>query len=157
MSLYKGTSLIAGAVTLQKIYDAIHPVNEVVIGFTAPVVPEGVTATWTLDNTYNGKALWVDNAQTAGTELAGSLPNITGSETVTWTSLYSRGFGGAFDGSGTRASDKKAPEEGTSAYYWSQINTTFDASRSNSVYAASAGANVVRPTSVVVHVYKRTA
>lgn len=134
---------------LQTFYDAVHPINELVIGFAEPTVPAGVTATWTLQSAYDGKALWIDSTGTAGEELNGSLPNIKGKYQA--YVAYCAGEGATIiKNGGTDCKKFTATETGT--WY-----LDFDASRSNSIYSASAGANVVRPTSVIVKVWKRTA
>jgi len=73
-----------GGVTLQQVYDLIHPVNEIVFGFQEPSTA-GVTATWTdISETYQGRYFKVDSTKAVGTSEAEELPthehNIVSSE-----------------------------------------------------------------------------
>jgi len=153
----------AVATMMQTFYDALYPVGSKQICFNEPVVPSGVTATWTVDTTYDGKALWIDSTKTFGTSLNGSLPKITGdynpvvygfnaecvyAVSCNWAS-------GAFYLSPNQFPTNNVCASQTGTRVNPQYNTAFDAARCNSVYGASAGANVVRPTSVTVKVYVR--
>lgn len=114
-----------------------------------PYPTSPATCTWELDSTYDNKAMWIASGTAIGTSLSGSLPNITGTA-GNWVlgNFYSSG---AFYSNGNQDLSKYG---GSGTYTYNGIG--FQASRSNSVYSASAGASVVRPTSVVVHIYKRT-
>lgn len=64
----------AGGMTAQMVYDIVYPTGYEYLGFSAPVVPDGVTATWTEDTTYNGRYLKIDSDQSAKTLETEQIP-----------------------------------------------------------------------------------
>lgn len=108
------------------------------------------TCEWTLVTSYDGKALWVDSTKDGGTILAGSLPNINGNlgsvmvdqNLSTSGALYYSGTPRVRDWSGADGNGIRS--------------VGFQASRSNSIYSASAGASIVRPTSITIKIFERT-
>lgn len=131
----------------KELLDSLYPIGSHFICLSANDLPK--VGQWALDDSYNGKALWVDNTQTPGTALSGSLPNITG------TCGYWVKGGDSSSGAMYNIDNGEINKYGsTGVYPYSSVG--FQASRSNSVYSASAGTNVVRPTSITVQVYVRT-
>ena len=78
-----------------------------------------------------------------GNDVSGSLPNISG----TFAALLNSAPTGAFYSRSTSGGGYDNDD-------W-HYNAGFEASRSNSVYSAAAGTDVVRPTSVGVSMWKR--
>ena len=104
----------------------------------------------------SGYSLWTTTGNRAGDILSASLPNIKG--TVTDADRWYNQVTGT--GAFKQVADSSTPNGGyTGVDPLSRTKSVvdFDASRSNSVYSASAGANVVRPNSYTVKIFKRTA
>ncbi|GEM_PF-4638946 len=143
-------------------FDREHPVNSTYI--QTPGCPDPntafnddfITSTWQKDTIYDNKALWVDSTKTAGTSIAGGLPNITGAVFARNVNLYygfiSNSSGaiqdGAFytQGDGVFTQMIKYGENAASG------PTRFDASKSNNTYGKT---TIVRPESFSVVVWKR--
>ena len=144
---------------LQDIYDMIYPVGSTFISPTKPTTPSGITCTWEADTSYNGRAIWIDSTQTGGTQLVGSLPDIEGSAYTNETSLGIFVVANAGASGAISVTRKSLPlgVQAQSSIGDRVAQMDFKASNSNSVYSASAGTNVVRPTSVTMTVWKRTA
>lgn len=71
--LKKAISFISQQI-MQQVYDGMHPVNDIQIGFQKPAVPSGVTATWTdVSASYNGRYFKVSSSDAAGTAKAESI------------------------------------------------------------------------------------
>ena len=133
------------------VFDSMFPVGSLYIALS-DIHPtygtwEDVTAT------YEGRSLWCSSSNVAGTQLNGSLPNIQGTlspvmldDSSSWISNGAFYFGGM---------PRQRSWSGTNG---DSIRTIgFQASNSNSIYNAAAGASVVRPTCITVKIYKRTA
>lgn len=136
-------------------FDARYKVGSHQICFSEDDLPQPIspaTCTWEIDSSVDSKALWADSTQTMGTILAGSLPKIEGA-CGTFVIDASSGWsctGAFYDGGAPRVRSWS----GTTGNEMRKMG--FKAERSNSIYNATAGANVVRPTSTVIHVYKRS-
>lgn len=136
-------------------FDARYKVGSHKMVFSTDDLPQPVapaSCTWKVDTSYNNRSPWIASGVTAGTLYDGSLPNIYGNlngnlidDGGSW------GASGAFYTNGVSRSRSWEGASGIACY-----NFGFAAGNSNSIYKASAGGNIVRPTSVVVHIYKRT-
>lgn len=134
-------------------FDCLYPLNFLQIalnedGLPKPLFPASVE--WTLTTTYDNKSLWVDSTKEGGSILAGSLPNIYGN-IGSFMIDQNRSTSGALYYSGTPRSRDWSGASGDGVR-----SLGFKASNSNSIYGASAGANIVRPTSITIKIYKRT-
>ena len=115
-----------------------------------PVAP--ASATWQIVTSFDSKAPWVASGSTLGSSLDGSLPKIEGKVgSVMVDSSSTVYFNGCFYDNGVPRSRSWSGTSGNDVRSFG-----FKAQNSNSIYSASAGANVVRPTSFVVHIYQRT-
>lgn len=150
------------AVVYQEMFNMTHPINSVWIQYTANDNPNTLfnvngkySSTWEdITSTYNGKSLWFDSSNNAGTSLTGSLPKIEGEFSTyrfgqPWNSAIKTG---AFSDSGSTYDNAWAANYDSALR---SIRLNFKASNSNSVYSATAGTNVVRPTSTTVKMWKR--
>jgi hypothetical protein len=124
---------------------SVYPVGSLYIGVTETCPIASLFGTW--EKVSEGRVLQgVSGSQEAGTTLEAGLPNITGtlnmgnntglgSATGAFDVSKAGRFSGAADGSGYK-------------------NSSFDASRSNSIYGNS---DTVQPPAYLVNIWKRTA
>ena len=133
----------------KELWDLIYPVGSVYISMSEDPNSKFTGTTWTQ---ITDCTLWA-TASGGGEELSGSLPNIQGFvNSVMVDSSSSVGFSGAFYNGGTPRSRSWSGTSGSDVRSFG-----FKASNSNSTYGAAAGANVVRPTSIAVMMWQRTA
>ncbi len=151
----KVNDALSGVIT----FDSIYPVGSVYISTTnydsLPAIFTSGGRTWT--KIGSGACLWgATSSSDMGSSINGSLPNITGT------------FSGAGQTSGSVTDNNRTKRTG--AFYVAKarggVKITnsdefddlmgFEASRSNSIYSATAGTNVVRPTSIGVTFWQRT-
>ena len=133
----------------KELWDLIYPVGSVYISMSEDPNSKFTGTTWAQ---ITDCTLWA-TASGGGEELAGSLPNIQGYvNSVMVDSSSSVGFSGAFYNGGTPRSRSWSGTGGNDVRAFG-----FKASNSNSIYNATAGANVVRPTSIAVMMWQRTA
>lgn len=133
------------------VFDAIMPVGFLYISLDGNHPTYG---TWQdVSATYNYRSFWVLSTVAAGTQLNGSLPNITGQ-----INSLLIDDGGDYSQSGALYQNGIPRTRSWSGSDGSAVRAiAFQASRSNSIYSGAAGSNIVRPTCVTVHVFKRTA
>ena len=126
----------------------IYPVGSIYIG-TQDVCPLSTLISgsdWTLVSAR--KALWTSDGTNANTTITAGLPNITGTVAASWSN--DTNTTGAFKSEGNDPYSSMGGDSGWNNSSWS----SFDASRSNSIYGNSA---TVQPPAYVVNVWRRTA
>jgi hypothetical protein len=161
----KPTPADIGAVTLQQAFNAAHPVGDVYIQYPSCAEPatlynvNGITSTWqnvsaSYANYYprvEGDRGWYGSFQGDG------LPNLTGQAGMVNNTVGlifdTYNGGGRADGVFFKGDSKPGYPELTESNIVTR-NLSFDASRSNGIYGA---ATYVRPATVVVRIWKRTA
>lgn len=142
----KVNNALAGLISFNDIY----PVGSIYISLKSSI-PSSFKGTW--QKLATGRALWnAESDSQLGGEIAGSLPNITGSFTALLQRNKDISASGAFTYTVASISEKGDRDDASETPTYS-----FTASRSNSVYSASAGANVVRPTSIGCSMWQRIA
>lgn len=130
------------------IIDTLYPVGSIYIGTTSTCPLAAIKGTWTLKS--SGRVLQgADSNHAAGTTIAAGLPNITG----TLATPYIRGSSAStyFSGAFAQGSEQEVAVGAGSGKNW---KSTFDASRSSSIYGNS---TTVQPPAYVVNIWERTA
>ena len=142
----KVNNALAGLIS----FDDIYPVSSIYISLSSSI-PSSFKGTW--QKLATGRALWnAENDSQLGNEIVGSLPNITG-----WFSALLQNQADILSGGAFAHTIRNISEKGGRDDAWETPTYTFTASKSNSIYSASAGANIVRPTSIGVYMWKRIA
>lgn len=129
---------------------SIYPVGSLYMGTqaTCPMATIIPNSTWELVS--SGKALWTGDGSNANTTIEAGLPNITGTTYAMSDRNSQPSDSGAFTSVQTAVS---AGYEG-GHNNGDQRVSTFDASRSSSIYGKS---STVQPPAYVVNVWRRTA
>lgn len=123
---------------------ALYPVGSVYIGTTTNCPLASLFGTW--EKVAEGLCLQgAKGSQVPGKTVEAGLPNITGSVEA---GPYVRKSTGAF------TSDNNTRAGGGEASAGTSYMSTFDASRSNSIYGKS---NTVQPPAYLVNIWRRTA
>ena len=152
MSLYLGTTPIAGTLNLEDVVDVFYPVGSVYIGTTATCPLAAVKGTWILVS--SGRVLQgADSGHGAGTTIEPGLPNITGD--VVFHNGGTNGCISSAIGALSPLSKMNNWALGTgNASNSAYAKFSLDASNSSSVYGNS---TTVQPPAYVVNIWERTA
>ena len=124
---------------------AVYPVGSLYIGVTETCPIANLFGTW--EKVANGRVLQgVNENQVAGEVLEAGLPNITGALNMG----NNTGFGNASGAFSVSEAGNYSGAANGKGYK----NSSFDASRSSSIYGKS---NTVQPPAYLVNIWKRTA